>query len=99
MLLRVSLQLEAIRMGIRRQILQVLVRGWRTELHRRACSRDKAGRRLMQALRCTGGGQIAWAPELVDLGFCMWKRMTAFMKALRAGADPPYISPKVSNPR
>ena len=73
---------NAMNIGVRRQILQVLWSGWRQDIATQRKCRVAAMVRLQKALRMvqasqTGGADFRWTPELASIIFHMCVRTRA----------------------
>ena len=87
---------NALRLGVRRQILQLLIDSWRQELKYWRKCRIGAMIMMQRAFRRTEAGRPRWTPELVSLVFHMWRRSLAYKRRFKAKERlPKFSSPDI----
>ena len=85
-----KIKMERVLAGIRRQILTLLFAEWAKETRESVRTQAKACEKLQSALhRCKAYG--AWAGELGNLGFHIWRRMTKHKLLIKRGEEPPLF--------
>ena len=87
---------NALRLGVRRQILQLLMDSWRQELKYWQKCRVAAMVMMQRALRRTEAARPHWTPELISLVFHMWQRSLAYKRRFKANERlPKFPAPDI----